>query len=242
MKTTTPTRFGTGPLQLGLSSALALFTLSVLPASAATVAVTNHSFESDTLSDGGFTLNITGWTSFVINGNGVVAWNPTANEFTGAAGAGTPTGALGTNVLSVTVLSADQAAGVTQILTGTTLAAGETYTMTVAIGDWKDAVPARWTLGIGTSSMATGTYLNSNSGNGLTNDAFTDFSVQYIATGFESQLGEDIKITLRADFNGSDAGAVPTAFDNVRFDVIPEPSAALLGGLGLLALLRRRRA
>jgi hypothetical protein len=92
--------------------------------------------------------------------------------------------------------------------------------------------------------MATGTYLNSNSGNGLTNDAFTDFSVQYIATGLESQLGEDIKITLRADFNGSDggAGAIATAFDNVRFEVIPEPSAALLGGLGLLALLRRRRA
>ncbi len=230
----------TGKRHIMLAAALALF---ALPAGAATVAVTNHSFESTTLSDGGITQSITGWTRFIINGNAVVAWNPTATEFTGAAGAGTPTGALGTNVLSVTALSANQAAGVTQILTGTTLAAGETYTMTVAIGDWKDQVPLRWTLGIGTSSMATGTYLNSNSGNGLTNDAFTDFSVQYVATGFESQLGEDIKITLRADFDGSGgAGAIATAFDNVRFDVIPEPSTALLGGLGLLALLRRRRA
>ena len=30
-------------------------------------------------------------------------------------------------------------------------------------------------------------------------------------------------------------------YDNVELSVIPEPSAALLGGLGMLALLRRRR-
>jgi MYXO-CTERM domain-containing protein len=30
--------------------------------------------------------------------------------------------------------------------------------------------------------------------------------------------------------------------NEVRFTVIPEPSAALLGGLGMLVLLRRRRA
>lgn len=34
---------------------------------------------------------------------------------------------------------------------------------------------------------------------------------------------------------------VPSLFDNVQLEIIPEPSAALLGGLGLLALLRRRR-
>jgi hypothetical protein len=32
-----------------------------------------------------------------------------------------------------------------------------------------------------------------------------------------------------------------TWFDGVGYEVIPEPSAALLGGLGLLGLLRRRR-
>jgi hypothetical protein len=36
----------------------------------------------------------------------------------------------------------------------------------------------------------------------------------------------------------SDSGR-PSAIDNIT--LIPEPSAALLGGLGLLALLRRRR-
>lgn len=42
----------------------------------------------------------------------------------------------------------------------------------------------------------------------------------------------------------NDVGGPVTQFDYlgpVSFDVIPEPSTALLGALGLLALLRRRR-
>lgn len=35
--------------------------------------------------------------------------------------------------------------------------------------------------------------------------------------------------------------AAPATYDNIQVSIIPEPSAALLGGLGLLALLRRRR-
>jgi len=37
------------------------------------------------------------------------------------------------------------------------------------------------------------------------------------------------------------AGNVNGFFDNLSVQAIPEPSAALLGGLGLLAMLRRRR-
>ena len=54
--------------------------------------------------------------------------------------------------------------------------------------------------------------------------------------------------TLRikgGDFLGANAGGNHTAIDNLSingtFAAVPEPSAALLGGLGLLALLRRRR-
>jgi hypothetical protein len=36
-------------------------------------------------------------------------------------------------------------------------------------------------------------------------------------------------------------GGGTATYDNIKLEVIPEPSAALLGGLGLLALLRRRR-
>jgi PEP-CTERM motif len=37
--------------------------------------------------------------------------------------------------------------------------------------------------------------------------------------------------------NGNDHGS----FGEIAFEAVPEPSAVLLGGLGLLALLRRRR-
>lgn len=41
---------------------------------------------------------------------------------------------------------------------------------------------------------------------------------------------------------GPDSGTATALYDNVQLQVIPEPSTALLGGLGLLVLLRRRRA
>lgn len=44
---------------------------------------------------------------------------------------------------------------------------------------------------------------------------------------------------------GAEGGNDPTAnntLSSIQLEVIPEPSAALLGGLGMLALLRRRRA
>lgn len=40
---------------------------------------------------------------------------------------------------------------------------------------------------------------------------------------------------------GSNGAGGEAAIDNVSIALVPEPSAALLGGLGLLALLRRRR-
>lgn len=41
---------------------------------------------------------------------------------------------------------------------------------------------------------------------------------------------------------GSGIGSNEAGIDNVSIALVPEPSAALLGGLGILALLRRRRA
>lgn len=42
-------------------------------------------------------------------------------------------------------------------------------------------------------------------------------------------------------FTGATNASGNNRFDNIQFTVIPEPSAALLGALGMLALLRRRR-
>lgn len=47
--------------------------------------------------------------------------------------------------------------------------------------------------------------------------------------------------TFYMDFSVNEAGT-STRMDNLVITTVPEPSAALLGGLGLLGLLRRRRA
>jgi hypothetical protein len=134
-------------------------------------------------------------------------------------------------------------AGVHQTIAGTPLTAGQTYMMTVAIGDYMSLTPNRWHLAISTSSMGVGSYLvdysPTNGNTLLTNDAFKDFSVQYTATGLESQIGENLRITIWAQNHGTEGGT-HVAFDNVRLTAIPEPSAALLGGIGCLLLLRRR--
>ena len=51
----------------------------------------------------------------------------------------------------------------------------------------------------------------------------------------------DVRIRLTFDGGSTSSTAGNNRFDNVTFTSVPEPSAALLGGLGFLALLRRRR-
>lgn len=56
-----------------------------------------------------------------------------------------------------------------------------------------------------------------------------------VSTAYNTNLlGKDIAVR----WGGQGFGAV---IDNVSVDIIPEPSAALLGGVGMLMLLRRRR-
>lgn len=73
----------------------------------------------------------------------------------------------------------------------------------------------------------------------------TDYELD---TGFTT-IGTTVGVYSRVLHNNDNFGqlsndsASPSDGLNIsaRFDVVPEPSAALLGGLGLLALLRRRR-
>jgi hypothetical protein len=78
----------------------------------------------------------------------------------------------------------------------------------------------------------------------LTRTSLTEMSAAYtLSTGSTvHQNMTGISTVLHNDF---DAIVIrpngPILLDNIEVTVIPEPSAALLGGLGLLALLRRRR-
>ncbi len=67
----------------------------------------------------------------------------------------------------------------------------------------------------------------------LSSGSTTHFSVQGITSAVQ---GDFNTVVLRTSTN-----TAAQLFDNIQVSVIPEPSTALLGGLGLLALLRRRR-
>mgnify|MGYP000692924018 CR=1 FL=1 len=78
---------------------------------------------------------------------------------------------------------------------------------------------------------------------------FTNDSPQVIVSEGDRRMREYALGTIAADGSGNLAVYVDdnpgnvnrTWYDGVGYEQIPEPSAALLGGIGLLALLRRRR-
>jgi hypothetical protein len=70
-------------------------------------------------------------------------------------------------------------------------------------------------------------------------------SLTQVNTLFTLSNGFSVAGQTNTVYNGFDTVVLRTVnsalFDNIKVEVIPEPRAALLGGLGLLALLRRRR-
>ncbi|BCX46711.1 endonuclease/exonuclease/phosphatase [Haloferula helveola] len=64
----------------------------------------------------------------------------------------------------------------------------------------------------------------------------TDSFTRYFSTISGTGSSLDLRITIDLDSGDEDI-----AFDNVMIESIPEPGIALLGSLGLLGLLRRRR-
>lgn len=86
-----------------------------------------------------------------------------------------------------------------------------------------------------------GTTFNTGSLN-MTQNATNNLGVQ--TTDLSSIIGAD-SVELRVWVSSTTAnGGAGSLFKNITVNgaVVPEPSAALLGGLGMLALLRRRRA
>lgn len=101
-----------------------------------------------------------------------------------------------------------------------------------------------WSVSITTSTGLTTTVLTDldwSSANGTTSLS-TSFDLTDVG-------GNDFSLTPGATFavsfftdRGTGTGSSPMiGLDNVSVQLVPEPSAALLGGLGFIALLRRRR-
>ncbi len=92
-----------------------------------------------------------------------------------------------------------------------------------------------------------GTNISSTTGSGLTRyfDNVNPFSVSTVnnpdnAVVIDSNLISNFDITLGTTLPQTEYTLFMFEF-RAETEIIPEPSAALLGGLGMLALLRRRR-
>jgi hypothetical protein len=87
-----------------------------------------------------------------------------------------------------------------------------------------------------------GTALNPNTVDLIPGDAISSLgaitSANIDLTGLAPANSYEFRIALR---DNSSAGTKTTWIQGIQVSAIPEPSSALIGGLGLLALLRRRR-
>lgn len=79
------------------------------------------------------------------------------------------------------------------------------------------------------------------SGSAFNSDGETDVVKMYV-NGSLTNTFSGLNLNETHQFISFHANNVVANIDNLSITAIPEPSAALLGGLGLLALLRRRRA
>ena len=64
-----------------------------------------------------------------------------------------------------------------------------------------------------------------------------------VVMNFTGDIGTAYRLDLvRLNSDTTNTGSrVDIGIDNLSFDQVPEPSSALLGGLGLLTILRRNR-
>lgn len=68
------------------------------------------------------------------------------------------------------------------------------------------------------------------------------FAVQSFDLSSVNTLDGDSSVFLRITFDGATSNAGSVRIDNVQINAVPEPSgAAILGSIGMLGLLRRRR-
>jgi hypothetical protein len=219
---------------------IAFIALAASPAHAA-VTLTNGSFETTGalyLAALGNLHEASGWTNLSPTTNfqasSAVAVNPPNGEFTSTAGTAT-----GSRYLRLVADGANfgmlgQSLG--------TMAVGETYTITADVFGGP-GVGATYAATISLASHVAvnpTTHYASQSVTGVTNTTFTAgaFNFSYTATALDD--GDPLVLLLRAPAVGG-GQASRGGLDNIQLSVIPEPSAALLGGLGLLALVRRRR-
>ena len=216
--------------------------LAVASAHGASVAIANHSFETDDVSGLTNQLNVdivpTGWTGFT-DGRGSGGNRGLVYHGPGPSAVG-PT--LGQNDGSQSFFTA--ARDIYQVL-GEPLQANTEYTLTVAIGD-RDLANVGGDVGDNRIHLGTGTVAGANILASLdstspgavptVNGDWVTWSMTYTTGAAPAGLGDPLRIELTTDINVG-------WFDNVQLTAttIPEPSSLILLGCGLGGMLLRRR-
>lgn len=220
-----------------LFTILAVATLATVT-NAATLSLTNADFQSS-----GNDSNPSGWTTNEPTNTSVYVW---------AANGGIP---AGTNVLA---MWGDNSMWAQQsfLTTGANGATADDYSSFTVSFDagWRGRVSGQansYTFSI--VNVTDNLVLGSATYNFTTPTSTIANTYNVVGTGlslnitYDNSLGSLAGDTIALRITG-DASPNPNAFtntawvDNISVTAVPEPGAALLGGLGLLALLRRRRA
>lgn len=211
-----------------LASAFALMPIS---ADAAVITLLNADFQAS-----GNDTDPTNWV--VTNTAGVYVWaNP------GGSG-GVPAG--------VNVLAMNSSTGAIQQSFSNSEAVGETYgSYTIGFDYGKRANTATSTFTFNfslinvTDDVVLGTSTFTLPTAAATADTYTALGTNSVIINYDNTnpdyAGDTLALRISATQTGSTTFTNTAWVDNITVNAIPEPSAALLGGLGFLALLRRRR-
>lgn len=178
--------------------------------------------------NGGFeTGDFTGWTQFINGTQTIVNTNPAEGTFAARSNNDVTPSASGLKQANV---------GVGLVTPGSPVTISFSYRGTVAVGGVVFAELFSELAGGGTSAseILSGGPLFPNANP----ETWTPFS---ITTNAGPDVSGGISLLLNATTGGDPSSLADIYFDDVKIEVVPEPSAALLGGLGGLLLLRRRR-
>ncbi|MFC4991422.1 PEP-CTERM sorting domain-containing protein [Rubritalea tangerina] len=225
---------------LSLAALAACTAAGFQSASAATIAITNHSFESAVTNSVGTTP--TGWTAEAAGG--LVNLDASDVSYTD-----NTNGLDGAQVAFWTSGSDIAGRGLSQVLSGEKALDNTTYTLTLGLGERNfttrfsgltielrladDTVLGSAQFGLNDVTFATA----------AENGEVVDVSANFNLADVDNT--QDLKVVLLAGggTSGGSTGRQSIDIDNVRLEytAIPEPSATALLGLGGMTLLLRRR-